>query len=76
MIGLLEIFDEKGYEVDFISPTEKKPVVPIHSMCHTFVVLPLINLIVKKPFGQKTHEIEESDRLSNPISCLRKIPLW
>jgi putative intracellular protease/amidase len=74
LIGPLDVFDEKGYEVDFMTPKGKKPVALTPSMDPTFIDPPLGRPVVNESYAQKTREIEESDRLSNPINLSEWFP--
>ena len=74
LIGPLEVFDEKGYEVDFMTPTGKKPVALTPSMDPTFIDPPLNRTVVDEHYAQKTREIEESARLDKPINLSEWFP--
>jgi putative intracellular protease/amidase len=75
LIGPLDVFDEKGYEVDFMTPTGKKPVALTPSMDPTFIDPPLNRSVTNEYYARKTREIEESDRLNNPINLSKWFPV-
>ena len=74
LIGPLDVCDEKGYEVDFMTPTGKKPVALTPSMDPDFIDPPLNRPVVNKYYARKTQEIEESDRLNSPINLSKWFP--
>ncbi len=74
LIGPLEELEAKGYEVSFMTPTGKKPPALPPSMDPSYVDPPLDKCVTSEYYAQKTREIEESDRLDNPINLSEWFP--
>lgn len=69
LIGPLEVFDEEGYQIDFATPTGKRPVALPPSMDPTFVDPPLGKPVVSQEMADKVAIIDDpsNPRLNNPI---------
>jgi putative intracellular protease/amidase len=74
LIGPLETFDKAGYEVDFATPSGKRPVALPPSMDPDYVDPPLGRSVTSKEVAQKVKDLEASDRLDNPISLKDWLP--
>ena len=76
LIGPLEVFDEKGYQVDFATPTGKRPVALPPSMDPTFVDPPLGKPVVSQEMADKVAIIDDpsNPRLNNPITLDNWLP--
>lgn len=74
LIGPLETFDAAGYEVDFATPTGKRPVAISVSMDPNYVDPPLGKTVTSPEVAEKVKAIEASDRLDNPISLKELMP--
>lgn len=76
LVGPLEIFDEEGYQVDFATPTGKRPAALPPSMDPTFVDPPLGKPVVSQEMADKVKILEDSSnpRLSNPITLSDWLP--
>lgn len=74
LIGPLDVFDEKGYQSVFMTPTGKKPSALPPSMDPTFLDPPLDRGVTNEYYAKKTREIDGSDRLSKPISLAKWFP--
>jgi putative intracellular protease/amidase len=81
LVGPLETFDTQGYEVDFATPTGKRPVALPPSMDPTYVDPPLGRPVVSDEMAEKVKAIDSPNnpRLDHPISLkdwLPERPYW
>jgi putative intracellular protease/amidase len=53
LVGPLDVFDEKGYEVDFMTPTGKRPVAISVSMDPEYVDPPLGRSVTSPEMAEK-----------------------
>ena len=74
LIGPLSAADAAGYEVAFATPTGKKPIALSVSMMPDYVDPPLGRSVTSEENARKTREVEESDRLNNPINISEWVP--
>lgn len=74
LIGPLETFDAAGYQVDFATPTGKKPVALTPSMDPEYVDPPLGKSVTSPEVAAKVCALEASDRLKRPLSIAEKMP--
>ena len=76
LIGPLEVFDEEGYQIDFATPTGKRPVALPPSMNPTFVDPPLGKPVVSQEMADKVAMIDDpsNPRLNNPITLTDWLP--
>jgi len=74
LIGPLETFDQAGYEVDFATPTGKRPVALPPSMDSDYVDPPLGRSVTTPEVAQKVRDMEASNRLDNPINLSELLP--
>src|SRR6266545_4232282 len=74
LVGPLEVFDEKGYDVDFATPTGKRPVAISVSMDPSYIDPPLGRSVTSEEMGEKVREIDTSPRLDNPINLTTARP--
>lgn len=74
LVGPLAAFDERGYQVDFITPTGRRPHALPPSMDPDFIDPPLGRSVVSTEVAELTRKIDESDRLANPRSLLGWLP--
>jgi putative intracellular protease/amidase len=74
LIGPLETFDEKGYDVDFATPTGKRPVALPPSMDPDYIDPPLGRSVTSAEMAEKVRAIDSSPRLDNPISLKELLP--
>jgi putative intracellular protease/amidase len=68
LVGPLEVFDARGYEVSIITPKGKRPQALPPSMDPNYVDPPLGRSVTTEEVARKTRELEASDRLANPIN--------
>jgi putative intracellular protease/amidase len=74
LVGPLETFDQAGYQVDFATPTGKRPVALPPSMDPDYVDPPLGRSVTSPEVAQKVKDLEASDRLDNPINLAEILP--
>jgi len=74
LVGPLSKFDERGYTVDFATPTGKKPTPLPPSLQPDFIDPPLGRSVVSTEVAEMTRKVDESDRLDNPISLKSWLP--
>ena len=81
LVGPLETFDAAGYQVDFATPTGKRPIALGPSMDPTSVDPPLGRSVVSDEMAQKVKALDDSSnpRLDHPINLkiwLPERPYW
>ncbi|MEW6753388.1 MAG: type 1 glutamine amidotransferase domain-containing protein [Candidatus Latescibacterota bacterium] len=74
LVGPLQVFDERGYESVFMTPTGKRPVALPPSMDETYMDPPLGRCVTSEYYARKTRAMENSDRLSRPQSLREMFP--
>lgn len=76
LVGPLETFDAVGYQVDFVTPTGKRPVALTPSMDPTFVDPPLGRPVVSEEMAQKVTRLDDptNPRLNNPKNLREWLP--
>lgn len=76
LIGPLEVFDEKGYESIFCTPTGKRPHALPPSMSAGFVDPPLGRSVTSAEMAEKVRAIDNpnNQRLDNPIDLSAWFP--
>ena len=62
LVGPLEAFDEAGYDVDFMTPTGKRPVAIGVSMDPDYVDPPLGRSVTSAEMAEKVRAIDEGDK--------------
>jgi putative intracellular protease/amidase len=75
LVGPLDAFDAKGYEVTFMTPNGKKPAPLGPSMDPEYVDPPLGRPVVSPYYAQKTRAIDASSRLDSPLSLASRFPV-
>lgn len=81
LIGPLETFDAAGYQIEFATPTGKRPVALSSSMDPTYVDPPLGRPVVSDTMAQKVKALDDAanPRLDRPINLktwLPERPYW
>lgn len=81
LVGPLETFDAAGYQVDFATPTGRRPVALTPSMDPTFVDPPLGRTVVSQEMADKVQALDDpsNPRLNNPKNLrdwLPERPYW
>jgi putative intracellular protease/amidase len=76
LVGPLETFDAAGYQVDFVTPTGKRPVALTPSMDPTFVDPPLGRTVVSQDMAEKVKKLDDPNnpRLNNPKNLKQWLP--
>lgn len=76
LVGPLEIFDAAGYQVDFVTPSGKRPVALTTSMDPTFVDPPLGKPVVSQEIAEKVKKLDDpsNPRLNNPKNLKEWLP--
>jgi len=74
LVGPLSIFDERGYDVDFATPTGRKPTPLPPSLEPDFIDPPLGRSVVNAEVAEMTRKVDESDRLDSPINMKEWLP--
>ncbi|MCP4365964.1 MAG: type 1 glutamine amidotransferase domain-containing protein [Planctomycetes bacterium] len=74
LVGPLEVLDAKGYETVMMTSTGKRPPALPPSMDSNYIDPPLDKLVTSEYYALKTREIDESERLDNPINLSEWFP--
>jgi putative intracellular protease/amidase len=74
LVGPLEVFDDAGYQVVFVTPTGKRPVALPPSMDADYVDPPLGRSVTTPEMANKVRALMETDRLSNPRNLSQWFP--
>lgn len=74
LVGPLEMFDAAGYESTFATPRGRRPVPLPPSMDADFIDPPLGKPVTTKEVTRKVRELDQSDRLNNPINISGWLP--
>jgi len=74
LVGPLEKLDAAGYDVDFATPTGRRPVAITVSMDPNYVDPPLGRSVTTEEMAGKVRELDGSDRLSTPIDLSDWLP--
>ncbi len=74
LAGPLEVFDESGYSVEFITPTGKRPHALGPSMDSDYVDPPLGRPVTTPEMAAKVRVLDEGTRLDAPLSLAEMMP--
>lgn len=74
LIGPLEVLDQHGYKSVFMTGKGKRPHALPPSMEAGYWDPPLDKVVTDEYYAAKTREIEESDRLNNPVNLSEWFP--
>jgi putative intracellular protease/amidase len=74
LVGPLEAFAEQGYDVDFVTPTGKRPVALSPSMDPDYIDPPLGRSVTSAEMAAKVKEIDSSPRLDDPMNLSELLP--
>ncbi len=81
LVGPVEMFDKAGYQVDFATPTGKRPIALAPSMNPEFIDPPLQRSVTSPEVAYKTREFDDPSlrspqyqRLNNPINLSARLP--
>jgi len=79
LLAPLETFDGAGYEVTFATPKGKRPHALPPSMDANYIDPPLGRSVTTEEMARKVRQLEQSDRLNNPVNLstwLPESPYW
>ncbi|MEW1749586.1 type 1 glutamine amidotransferase domain-containing protein [Streptomyces angustmyceticus] len=74
LVGPLHHFDQRGYEVDFATPTGERAHALPPSMDPEYIDPPLGRSVTSEEVAKLTREVDASDRLDDPISLAGWLP--
>ncbi|MFE2755223.1 type 1 glutamine amidotransferase domain-containing protein [Actinosynnema sp. NPDC059335] len=74
LVGPLEAFDARGYQVTFVTPTGKRAHALPPSMDADYIDPPLGRTVTTPEMARAVRALDESDRLDNPLSLADLIP--
>jgi putative intracellular protease/amidase len=74
LVGPLHHFDQRGYEVEFATPTGKRAHALPPSMDPGYIDPPLGRSVTSEEVAKLTGEVDASDRLGDPIDISSWIP--
>jgi putative intracellular protease/amidase len=74
LIGPLETFEARGYELAFATATGRKPLPLPPSKDPDFIDPPLGKSVTSREMAQKVRNMEESNRLDHPINISTWLP--
>lgn len=75
LIGPLQACDEAGYEVEFVTPTGRKPTPLAVSMNPDYVDPPQGREVTTPEMAERTRALDASDRLDKPSSLADWVPV-
>src|SRR5438105_897657 len=74
LLGPLTMFDERGYEATFATPTGKRPRALPPSLDASYLDPPLGRSVTTEDVARRARELDDSTRLDNPVSLGDWIP--
>jgi putative intracellular protease/amidase len=74
LVGPLHHFDQRGYEVEFVTPTGRRAHALPPSMDPEYIDPPLGRSVTSEEVAKLTAEVDGSTRLDDPIDLSRWIP--
>ena len=74
LVGPLDVLDARGYELVFATPNGKRPRALPPSREEGYFDPPLAKVVTDAHFAQRTREVDDSDRLANPIDLSAWFP--
>ncbi len=74
LLAPLETFDGAGYEVTFATPKGKRPHALPPSMDANYIDPPLGRSVTTEGMARKVRQLEQSDRLNNPVNLSTWLP--
>jgi putative intracellular protease/amidase len=74
LVGPLSKFDERGYDVDFATPTGKQPHALPVSLDPEYIDPPLGRSVTTPEVAAMVRKVEESDRLAHPRTLAGWVP--
>jgi putative intracellular protease/amidase len=74
LLGPLTMFDSRGYEVTFATPTGKRPRALPPSLDASYLDPPLGRSVTTEEVARRARELDDSTRLDNPVSLADWLP--
>ena len=74
LVGPVEMFDAQGYKITFATPKGKRPRALPPSLDSRFIDPALGRPVVSEEMAEKSRQLDESKRLTNPVSLADWIP--
>jgi len=74
LVGPLDVFDEQGYDVTFMTANGKRANALPPSMEEGYFDPPLKKVVTDEYYAKRTREVDASDRLDNPKSLAAWFP--
>jgi putative intracellular protease/amidase len=74
LVGPLSVFDERGYDAVFATPTGKRPRALPPSLDPSYVDPPLGRSVTTEEVAELARSVDESDRLDNPLDISAWVP--
>ena len=74
LVGPYDVLTAHGYEIDFMTPSGRKPPALPPSMEEGYLDPPLDKSVTDAHYARRTREIHESDLLDNPINLSAWFP--
>jgi len=74
LVGPLETFDERSYDVDFATPKGRRPVAISVSMDPDFIDPPLGRSVTSPEMAAKVKELDSDPRLDDPLNLSELLP--
>ncbi|MFE0105118.1 type 1 glutamine amidotransferase domain-containing protein [Streptomyces sp. NPDC059009] len=74
LVGPVEEFDKRGYQVTFMTPTGKRATALPPSLDPEYIDPPLGRSVTTRDMARRASELDGSDRLDNPLSLADLVP--
>ncbi|MFF4418729.1 type 1 glutamine amidotransferase domain-containing protein [Streptosporangium sp. NPDC001559] len=74
LVGPVEVFDAKGYRTTFLTPTGKRAHALPPSLDPDYIDPPLGRSVTTPDMARRARDLDESDRLDNPLNLEALIP--
>ncbi|MET9147640.1 MULTISPECIES: type 1 glutamine amidotransferase domain-containing protein [unclassified Streptomyces] len=74
LVGPVEAFDARGYQVTFMTPTGKRAQALPPSLDADYIDPPLGRSVTTRDMARRAAELDASDRLDNPLSLQSLVP--
>lgn len=74
LVGPVEVFDAKGYRTTFLTPTGKRAHALPPSLDTDYIDPPLGRSVTTPDMARRARDLDESDRLDNPLNLEALIP--
>ncbi|MFD0884607.1 type 1 glutamine amidotransferase domain-containing protein [Streptosporangium algeriense] len=74
LVGPVEVFDAKGYRTTFLTPTGKRARALPPSLDPNYIDPPLGRSVTTPDMARRARDLDESDRLDNPLNLEALIP--